>query len=132
MMAAFIGFAGGVVAGAAAIYAAVLAVDRAFARLENTEIRRMKVACVVNLTGARFVLDKKAPHPEDQARFNFELNKIPVLFADDEAVMSAYRLFAADPQTIEKIHPLIEALVRSVKITRRVERQEFERVLRAG
>jgi hypothetical protein len=61
-----------------------------------------------------------------------ELNKIPVLFADDECVMRPYRLFASNPGDINNIYPLMESLTKAVKLTGIVERQEFERVLRAG
>jgi hypothetical protein len=135
LLAALIGFAGALVgaaiAGYAAIRASVRAVDRGFDRLEQQEIRRMKVECVVNMAGARFVLDRVNPNNEDQARFNVELNKIPVLFADDESVMRHYRLFAANPGETCNIYPLMEALTKAVRITGTAERQEFERVLRA-
>jgi hypothetical protein len=133
---ALIGFVaaliGAGIAGYMGIHAAVKAVDRGFDRLEHQEIRRMKVECVVNPAGARFVLDNRNPNPEDQARFDVELNKIPVLFADDETVMRPYRLFASNPGDISNIYPVMESLTKAVKITGIVERQEFERVLRAG
>ena len=131
---ALIGLAGALIgaaiAGYAAIRAAVKAVDRGFDRLEYQEIRRMKVECVVNMAGARFVLDNQNPNYEDHARFNIELNKIPVLFADNENVMRPYRLFACNPGDSSNIYPLMEALTKAVKITGTVEKQEFERVLR--
>ncbi|MCW5966861.1 MAG: hypothetical protein KIT83_22670 [Bryobacterales bacterium] len=133
---ALIGFVaallGAGIAGCMGIYAAVKAVDRGFDRLEQQEIRRMKVECVVNMTGARFVLDKRRPNPEDEARFNVELNKIPLLFSDDENVMRAYRQFASNPGKITNLYPMMESLTKAVKIIGVVEQQEFERVLRAG
>jgi hypothetical protein len=112
LVSALIGLAGALlgaaIAGYAAVHAAVRAVDRGFERLEHQEIRRMKVECVVNVGGARFVLDKQNPNPDDQARFNVELNKIPVLFADDESVMRPYRLFASNPGEISNVYPVME------------------------
>jgi hypothetical protein len=121
---------GAAIAGWAAIYGAVKAVDRGFDRLEQQEIRRMKVECVVNMAGARFVLDRGKASDDDEARFNVELNKIPVLFADEESVMRLYRLFASNSGESSNIFPLMEALTKAVKIAGPVERQEFERVLR--
>ncbi|MDQ6758252.1 MAG: hypothetical protein M3Z32_00125 [Acidobacteriota bacterium] len=87
----------------------------------------------MNMAGWRFVLDTASLNSiEDCARFNVELNKIPVLFADDESVMRPYRLFAANSGDSSQLFPMMEALTKAVKISGTVERQEFERLLRVA
>lgn len=73
-------------------------VEATFRQLEQTEIRRQKVECIVALFGLRFVLGNNPAFPEFRAQFMYALNKIAVLWADDANVLKNLRDFYGSVQ----------------------------------
>jgi len=67
----------------------VLSIDRSnrggymgIRKLEESEIRKQKVDCIVNLYGLRYVMVEGHAHSaEDRSRLAFEMNRAGVLFA---------------------------------------------------
>jgi hypothetical protein len=107
IIAAASGICGAIVGGLLAAWGAIRAVEKTSQDLESTEIRRQKVQCLVALYGLRWVISD-APNPPDdyKAKFNYEMNKIPTLWAADLEVMKNLRDFYADKNNERLIHLL--------------------------
>ena len=91
------GITGALVGGALAAWGAIKAVEKTSQDLESTEIRRQKVDCIVALSGLRWVMgDGVNPPDEYRSRLNYEMNKIPPLWADDPEVMKNLRDYYAE------------------------------------
>jgi hypothetical protein len=87
------GIISGIIGGGLAVIAALLAVHLGISKLEQTEIRRLRVECITNLYGLRFVTSEAPARPEDVARYMFELNRAVTLFADDTDTLNELRDF---------------------------------------
>jgi hypothetical protein len=63
--------------------------------LEDTEIRRQRVSCIINLYGLRFVLGENGQgfflRADDTAQLMFELNRAGALFANSADVLNDLR-----------------------------------------
>ena len=65
-------------------------------KLEESEIRKQKVECIINLYGLRFVMVEGHDHSaEDRSRLAFEMNRAGVLFAEDSEVQKNIRDYKA-------------------------------------
>lgn len=83
--------------GKMAIKASLASVREAEKNIEALELRKHKVACLVNLVGLRFVIGSQVEtSSEDRARLMFEINRINVLWSDHPKVLSALRNFYSD------------------------------------
>jgi hypothetical protein len=84
--------------------------------LERAEIRKLRVECVTNLSGLRFVLGEVLPTGQipiltdaDIAKFMFEMNRIPLLWADNPEVLTSVRNYQADTVNKDKLFAIIRA-----------------------
>jgi hypothetical protein len=108
---------GGIIAGVCAIYAALTAVNRGFAKLEEQEIKRTRVQCVLDLLAFRHVFNPdQKPTAEHCFKFMIEVNKLPGLFADDAEVMNHYRAYLNNRDD-PNLHTLLRSLLQKVHIT---------------
>lgn len=109
---------GGLVGGLVAGFFALKAVRDGVERLEEQEIRRLKVQCVISIMSLRHILTDAADAgaPEDWWRLTAEVNKIPALFADSLSVLEKYGDFINSQNNLNLI-PLIRTLLADVKVT---------------
>jgi len=109
----FSGLVGAIIGGAMAVWGSMKALNTTMANLERAEIRRMRVECVANLAGLRFVLGEvkagQIPVVPDAeiAKLMFELNRISMLWADNADVLKSVRDFHAEPGTKDRLLALI-------------------------
>jgi hypothetical protein len=92
---------------------ALKAVKDGVRQLEEQEVRRLRVQCVVDIMGLRHILSDAPVHTgvsEDWARFTTAINKIPVLFADSTAILDSYREFVESQNNLFLI-PLARRLL---------------------
>ena len=97
--------------------------------LEETEIRKMKIECLVNLCGYRFAMTNDFnARDEDRSRFMFELNRVPALFAGDEEVQNHARDILTKP-TNERLIALLHSMGRTTKLpTSKLSNTDMEKV----
>jgi hypothetical protein len=106
---------GALVGGKMAVRGAISAVERAVMTTEETEIRRLKVECLTNLTGLRFVITEGQSRLDEYlSRAMFEMNKIAVLWSDDPEVLKNMRDFYAE-RSNTRIVTLIRSMGKSTK-----------------
>lgn len=107
------GLIGAVVGGALTVWGSLKTLNMTMSNLERAEIRRMKVECVVNLAGLRFIFSEARPGlvpiPADAeiVKLMFELNRIPILWADDAEVLKAVHDFHAEPTNKDRLFAII-------------------------
>ena len=101
---------GAVVGGVISAWTTKRALEHATRNLEATERRRLKVECLTNIGGLRFVMSQGASPPtEFKAKLAFELNRVLVLWADDAAAIKDVRDFYGD-QTNDRFVKLFRSL----------------------
>lgn len=106
---------GAVVGGGLAVWGSIRAVRESAKDLELVEIRRQKVDCLATLTGLRFVTADGQPQLDEyRSRFMFEMNRIPMLWCDDTAVLKEMRDFYAD-RTNERFVKLFRSMGQTTK-----------------
>jgi uncharacterized membrane protein len=103
-----------IIGGILAMVGAVWAVRKTSRSLELDEIRRSRVECLSNLIGLRYTITKSILSQDDRSRRSFELNRIPILWSDDQAVLEAVREFHA-AQTETRLIAIIRAMGRNSK-----------------
>ena len=101
------GVVGAMVGGTMTVLGSKKVLTTSMANLERAEIRKLKVECLSNLIGLRFV----TPAPTDQlpeyvSKWMFEMNRICVLWSDDPCVMKDLRDFNAEPSNIARLTKL--------------------------
>ena len=113
------GLVGAVVGGAMTVWGSMKALNTTMNNLERAEIRRMKIECVVNLAGLRFLITDNRQgqiRPDaDIAKLMFELNRVSTLWADDNEVLKNIRDFHAERSNTRLI-TLIRSLAKSTKL----------------
>src|ERR1017187_974215 len=107
----FSGIGGGIVGGCITSYFSHRLFRAKLEKLEHSEIRKLKVECLSNLIGLRFV----TPSPANQlaeyvSKWMFEMNRICVLWADDPCVMKDLRDFNAEPSNIARLTKLFRTM----------------------
>jgi len=113
----------GLIGGALAFLGAKRAVKEGVRDLEETEIRRQKLDCILNLYGLRYVLGQgPCCRDEDRTRFMFEISRASALFAEDVEVQKGMRDFHAgikrdDPeaQRTDRLISLIKQMSESAR-----------------
>jgi len=106
-----------------AIWGSMKSLNMTTANLERAEIRRLRVECVTNLAGLRFLFGDKlppgqSPIPADAeiVKFMFELNRIPILWADDKQVLNSVRSFHAEPTNKDRLFAIIRHTARTTSL----------------
>jgi|ERR1017187_6147457 hypothetical protein len=105
------GVVGAMVGGTMTVLGSKKVLTTSMANLERAEIRKLKVECLSNLIGLRFV----TPAPTDQlpeyvSKWMFEMNRICVLWSDDPCVMKDLRDFNAEPSNIARLTKLFRTM----------------------
>ena len=110
------GVLGAVVGGTMTVFGSRKVLSTSMANLERAEIRKLRVECVTNLAGLRFLFgdvlppgQSAIPADAELVKFMFEMNRIPMLWADDPEVMNALRNFSADTGNKDKLFAIIRA-----------------------
>jgi hypothetical protein len=126
------GVLSGVVGGGLATLGAILAVNIGIRKLEESEIRKQKVDCIVTMYGLRFVMVEGQNHAqEDRSRLMFEMNRAGVLFADDPQVQNDLRDYR-NGQSNERLIALIHSMGKTTKLnTSLLSKSDIENVFLA-
>ena len=106
------GLIGGTIAAWGAWYAVKVGIKAGVKDLEETELRRQRIACVINLYGLRYVLSAgpvQVQRDEDRTQFMFEMGRAAALFAHDVEIQKKLRDFYAAVQATPKPEDLSHA-----------------------
>jgi hypothetical protein len=87
------GLVGSVIGGALAIWGARSTLRASQRDIEIDELRRLRLDCLVNLVGLRFVIadEQTFVSDDDKSRIMFELNRAVALWADNNRVQNLLR-----------------------------------------
>lgn len=113
---------GAVVGGAMSVWGSRKVLSTSMANLERAEIRRLRVQCLVNISGWKFL--GAAPKPgqtvmctdADKSQSMFELNKVFTLWADDPEVLTKARDYYGDVNNRERLFNLIRSMAKTTML----------------
>ncbi len=116
IIAALLGFAGGVLSTAIGTATALYVKSAADKALESDEIRRRRVDIIYRLLGARYVLvENYQPSSSEVQAFNTAMAAFSVYFADDKVVTAAYDKFL-NKKNDENLAEMLRAAAKIAKL----------------
>jgi hypothetical protein len=117
------GLVGAIVGGSMAVWGSMKSLNTTMANIERAEIRKLRVECVTNLAGLRFVMGDnvplgRVPIPVDAyiAKLMFELNRVAMLWADDLEVLNSVRNFHGDPGNKDKLFAILRSAAKTTSL----------------
>ena len=116
------GLFGAVVGGAMSVWGSRTVLSTSMANLERAEVRRLRVQCLVNVSGWKFLGAALKPGhtpictDADQSQSMFELNKVFTLWADDPEVLTKARDYYGDMNNRVRLFNLIRSMARTTML----------------
>jgi len=116
------GLLGAVVGGAMSVWGSRTVLSTSMANLERAEARRLRVQCLVNVSGWKFLGAALKPGhtpictDADQSQSMFELNKVFTLWADDPEVLTKARDYYGDINNRVRLFNLIRSMARTTML----------------
>lgn len=118
LLSAGIALVSALIGGLAGYLGAQHAVGKQLQALENQELRRLRIDCLVKIAGLRFLLGdpSRREYTSAVAAFNEAINRALVLFANEKEVRKALANYRASPEAARLL-----ACIRQMAIATQIE-----------